>query len=769
MKKDPFAKREAAKYERPIPSREYILETMAEIDAPVSLKWLIARLSVKGAEQQEALQKRLRAMVRDGQLVSQRQHVYAIADRMEVVNGKITAHPDGFGFVKVPDREDDIYLSFRQMRAVFHGDVVQVRIRGRNHRGREEGEIMEVVERNTPAVIGRLVSQNHLTLLEPMTNRITQEIIVRNAAPSDDGQIAVVQIDEQPTLHTPAFGQVVERLGERLTPKIEVEVVLRNHDIPSTFPDEVLEEASDLPAEVRPADKRGRTSLQDVPFVTIDGEDARDFDDAVYCEPRSGGGWHLMVAIADVSHYVREGGALDGEAIRRGTSVYFPDFVVPMLPETISNGLCSLRPDVDRLVLVCDMTISARGRVGSFRFYEGVIHSHARLTYGEVGRYLETRSAEDMTQAPVRDNLDALHDLYKVLLRGRKERGALEIESNEVAFTIEEGRITGVHKRERNDAHRLIEECMLCANVCAARFTRIAKKPGLYRVHEAPDEDKANALGEMLAAFGIRATFQSPVQPADFEAVLAQLRGRQNARILQLSVLRSLNQAVYQPANEGHFGLNYTEYAHFTSPIRRLPDLLTHRLIKSVIHSADPGKNAVGHPRPAKRHKYPYDMDAVLQLGEQSSMTERRAEAAGYDLLEWMKCQYIAEHEGDILGGVVSAVTRFGMFVEIDEVFVEGLVHVSNLPGEYYHFDQASQTLVGDRSGVTFGLGDLVTVQVARVDPEERKVDLELISHQPMKRRVAGKNRKKKGGDSQRRDKHDRRGPSGKRKGKRRR
>ncbi len=737
MKKDPFAKREAAKYDNPIPSRELILQTMKDIDAPVAMQRLIELLAVTESESQVALSHRLRAMIRDGQIVSPRKLVYAIADRMEVVSGRIIAHPDGFGFLNVPDRETDVYLPFRQMRMVFHGDVAQVRIRGRNQRGREEGEIIEVVERNTPEVIGRLVSKNNLVLLEAMNNRITQEVIVRDASADSPGQIVVVHIDEQPTFHTPAFGHVVEILGDRLTPKIEVDIVLRNHDIPHEFPDDVLDEASNMPMQVRPADKRGRTALQKLPFVTIDGEDAKDFDDAVLCEPRKGGGFQLKVAIADVGHYVRKDSPLDSEAFRRGTSVYFPDFVVPMLPEAISNGLCSLRPDVDRLVLVCDMTITAKGNVSSYQFYEGVIHSHARLTYNQVASYLEAGDKTEITQQSVQDNLDSLYDLFKVLMRMRKERGALEIDSPEVMFTIDEGRITGVATRERNDAHRLIEECMLCANVCAARFTRHYKKPGLYRVHAAPDDDKAEALGEQLAGFGVKATFQSPVQPEDFENVLRQLRGRPNSRILQLSVLRSLNQAVYQPANEGHFGLNYKEYAHFTSPIRRLPDLLTHRLSPARIPSDEPGKHARAPPKPVKRNAYSYDLEAMLMLGEQASMTERRAESAGYDLLEWMKCQYIADHEGDIMGGIVSAVTKFGLFVEVDEVFVEGLIHISNLPGEYYHFEQATQTLVGDRSGAVFGLGDSVTVQVARVDPDERKVDLELISHNPTRRRHA--------------------------------
>ncbi len=731
MGRDPFESREAERYENPIASREHILATMESLGEPASFKRLAKILDLEDATQRDALRNRLTAMVRDGQLVVDRRNVYGIASRMELVAGFVSAHPDGFGFLNTGAGEDDIYLSMKQMKAVFHGDKARVRIRGRDRRGRPEGEIVEVIERNTTQLVGRLYYEGQLAFIEALNNRINHRVLIErdSAAGGKDGQIVVAEIIEQPAYHTIPQGRIVSVLGDHLTPDMEVEIALRNNDIPVEFSDEVLVRVDRMPHEVRPDDTVNRVDLREIPFVTIDGEDARDFDDAVYCEPKASGGWRLYVAIADVAHYVRRGTELDDAAFERGTSVYFPQYVVPMLPEKLSNGLCSLNPQVDRLVLCCEMTISANGRISGYQFYEGVIRSWARLTYTQVASVIGgERPAEVGSLIP---HLEDLHDLYEVLVKRRDERGALDFDSTELQFSFDpEGRIESIFPRTRNTAHRVIEECMLCANVCAARFVERHGKPGLFRVHEPPDEEKTAYLQEFLARFGINV--KSLETPADFQFVIDRLRDRRNGHVLQMALLRSMNQAVYQPENKGHFGLNYKEYTHFTSPIRRYPDLLTHRLIKSVIHSRQK-TNAVYRVGPIDRHDwYPVDLETALMLGERCSFTERRADQAVYDVLEWIKCDYISDRVGDVLPGIITGVAKFGFFVELDDIFVEGLVHVSTLAGDYYAYDQGSQCLVGERSARVYGLGDAVSVQIARVDVDERKVDFELVTHSPL-------------------------------------
>ncbi|MCB1693008.1 MAG: ribonuclease R [Pseudomonadales bacterium] len=731
---DPFRQREARKYENPIASREFILEVMEGIGAPASFKRLAKELGLEQPTQRDALRSRLGAMVRDGQLVVDRRNVYAIASRMELIAGRVSAHPDGFGFL-VPDQkgEEDIFLTVRQMKAVFHGDKALVRVRGRDRRGRSEGEIIEVTERNTDQLVGRLYFEQHLAFVDALNNRINHPILV-GAVPEDrrEGQIVVVRILEQPSLHNIPRAEIVEVLGDTLTPDMEVEIALRNNDIPVNFPDEVIEAVDRMPNVVSDEDIGAREDLRAIPFVTIDGEDARDFDDAVYCEIKKTGGWRLFVAIADVSHYVKVGSALDQSAFDRGTSVYFPQYVVPMLPEKLSNGLCSLKPDVDRLTVVCEMTISASGRVSGYTFYEATIHSAARLTYTQVARFLSDPGAEAFAE-PVAENLANLHSLYRTLATVRDARGALEFDSTELQFSFDaEGNVAGIQPRARNAAHRLIEECMLCANVSAARFIARHKMNGLYRVHEPPDIEKVEYLREFLAMFGVQLEGGEMPTPEDFQAVIDRLRSRKNGHVLQMALLRSMNQAVYQPENKGHFGLNYSEYTHFTSPIRRYPDLLVHRLIKSVIHSTAKSTAVKRKGKPLAEQFYPYEMEEVVMLGDHTSFTERRADQAVYDVLEWIKCNYISGHVGDIHEGVITGVAKFGFFVELADLFVEGLVHVSTLAGDYYQYDQGTQTLKGERSNLAYGLGDIVSVQVARVDIDERKIDFELISHTPL-------------------------------------
>jgi ribonuclease R len=742
LKKDPFAKREAQKYDNPIASREHILEVFESIGEPTAFKQLSRTLGIDDSSSRDALKTRLNAMVRAGQLLVDKRHVYAIASRMELPTGKISAHPDGYGFLL--QEGEDIFLTRRQMQQVFHGDIARVRIRSRDRRGRIEGEIVEVIERNTRQLVGRYVVENGVKLLEPLNNRINQEVLLNNdGIPCELGQIVTAEIVDQPSIHGVVRASITQVLGDHMTPGIEVEIALRNNDIPVEQTDEVSELVDRMPSEVRPKDKLSRFDLTELPFVTIDGEDARDFDDAVYCEARERGGWRLYVAIADVAEYVELDSVLDQSAFQRGTSVYFPQYVVPMLPEKLSNGLCSLKPKVERLALVCEMTISAKGKMGSYQFYEGTIFSHARLTYTQVAKVIVGDEETRGLLGNVVPHLDELNSLYKVLSNLRSDRGAIDFDTTELQFQFSsDGRVEKISPRSRNTAHKIIEECMLCANVCAARFIGKHDKPGLFRVHEPPREEKVEYLRDFLSRFGIELNADEEITPADYQAVVQQLRGRENGHVLQMALLRSMNQAVYQVKNEGHFGLGYSEYTHFTSPIRRYPDLLTHRYIKSIIHSADENNLVARRGKPSKRNYYPYSMEQVLAYGEQTSFAERRANSAVYEVLEWIKCDYVSNRLGDVVEGVITGTAKFGFFVELSDVFVEGLVHISALSGDYFHYDQAAQCLVGEKSGRVYGLGDIVEVRVAKVNVDERKVDFELMSHRPLADRKKEKARK---------------------------
>ncbi|MGV0035309.1 MAG: ribonuclease R [Candidatus Azotimanducaceae bacterium WSBS_2022_MAG_OTU7] len=734
--KDPHSKREKGRYEHPIASREAILACMGHAGEPLSFKRLAKELDIENARDRDALTLRLRAMVRDGQVVVDRRNVYAIANKLELFAGRVSAHSDGFGFLICDAERDDIFLSHRQMRAVFHGDKAMVRIRGRDRRGRDEGEIVEVLARNTLELVGRVHFDNHIALLESLNRRIDHEILIDDPGEEiKEGRIVVARVTQQPTLHGLASVEVVAVLGDHLTPDMEVEVALRNNDIPVEFPSEVFTEVDQLPFEVKPVQKKRREDLRHLDFVTIDGEDARDFDDAVYCEKRRGG-YRLFVAIADVADYVLPGSTLDQEAYKRGTSVYFPQYVVPMLPEKLSNGLCSLNPEVDRLVMVCEMTISDQGHINGYQFFEGVIHSKERLTYTTVGNWIEQEAFPRHA-----DSLGYMLDLARILIGTRTERGALDFDTREVSFAFDvQGRVSGVNLVTRNFAHRLIEECMLCANVCAAKLVSKLEAPGLFRVHEKPEEEKIEFLAEFLESFGIDLGAGTP---QDYQSAIRQLLEMKNGQVLQIALLRSMQQAVYQPENKGHFGLGYSHYTHFTSPIRRYPDLLVHRLIKSAIHGAVDCAEVRRFGKPRKINFYPYDEEAVISQGEHTSFAERRADDAVYEVLDWVKCDYLSDHVGDEFGGTISAVAKFGFFVQLESVLVEGLVHVSTLVGDYYQFDRGEQCLFGERGNESFGLGDVVTVQVARVDVDERKVDLELLSHSPISRKKSKKRKQK--------------------------
>jgi len=739
---DPQAKREADNYEHPIASREAILDALRDAAKPLRQTEIADAVGVEGERDEEALRRRLRAMQRDGQVHVNRRGAYAPVDALNLLRCRVQGHRDGYGFAIPGGGEDDVFLSARQMRSLFDGDTILVAVTGVDQRGRPEGTVVEILQRGVERVVGRYQEESGIGVVLPDNARINQDILIPPAmkGAAKNGQIVTAQITHYPEGRLGAKGRIVEVLGEHLDPGLEIDIAIRSHGIPYEWSEEAQAEAGSLREEPAEEDKRHRVDLRKVPFVTIDGEDARDFDDAVYCEKRLRGGWRLWVAIADVSHYVGVGSALDQAAIERGNSVYFPERVVPMLPEVLSNGLCSLKPKVDRLALAVEMTIDRNGQLDKFRFCEAVIHSHARLTYTQVAEVLEEgwSSGVDDDLVP---HLQQLQALYRTLRVAREERGAIDFETVETRILFnDERKIDAIVPVQRNDAHKLIEECMLCANVAAARFFERHELPVLYRVHQGPNAEKLENLRAYLGELGLGLRGGAAPSPADYQNLLAHIATRDDGHIIQTMLLRSLSQAVYQPENNGHFGLAYPGYAHFTSPIRRYPDLLVHRAIRSVIRSKK-RSSLVKRVRGAKaldpQFIYPYDEQAMAAFGERCSLTERRADDATREVDAWLKCEYLREHVGDAFDGVVAAVTNFGLFVELKDLYIEGLVHVTNLPGDYYRFDHAQQRLVGERSGRSFQLGSSIRVLVAAVNLDERKIDLEPVEL-PKKKKGGG-------------------------------
>jgi len=742
---DPEAAREAEKYDNPIPSRELILSHLAERGAPASREQLVEEFGLHTDDQLEALRRRLRAMERDGQLIYTRRGTYAPVDKLDLICGRISGHRDGFGFLVPDDGSDDLFLSPAQMRLVFDRDRALVRVAGFDRRGRREGGIVEVIERAHESIVGRYYEENGIGFVVADNPKIQQEVLVTpgRTAGARIGQFVEIKITHWPTQRFQPQGDIVEVIGNYMAPGMEIDVALRSYDIPHVWPEAVVKEARKLKPEVEEKDKEKRIDLRHLPFVTIDGEDARDFDDAVYCEKNSSrwklfsGGWKLYVAIADVSHYVKVGSALDAEAVERGNSVYFPERVVPMLPEELSNGLCSLNPHVDRLAMVCEMTMSKSGQMVDYKFYEAVIHSHARLTYNKVSLMLEDpKSSEGKSlrseYKEVLPHLNQLYALYQVLVAARHERGAIDFETQETRIIFGTDRkIDEIRPTQRNDAHKLIEECMLAANVATARFMQDHEIPSLYRVHDGPPPERLEKLKQFLGELGLslqRGKSKDGPSPKDYQRLLESIRERPDFHLIQTVMLRSLSQAVYSAQNEGHFGLNYEAYTHFTSPIRRYPDLLVHRAIRSVVRSKRDTKHVerAGAAVMPKARIYPYDEATLEKLGEQCSMTERRADEATRDVVNWLKCEFMQDRVGETFAGVITAVTGFGIFVELRDIYVEGLVHVTALPADYYHFDPVHHRLSGERSGRSFRLGDSVEVKVMRVDLDERKIDFEL-------------------------------------------
>lgn len=714
--KDPFHQREREKYPDPTASRELIMQVLQEFARPMSRQQLITKLNIDEIKQQDALGFRLRAMVRDGQLMQDRRGRYCLFDRINLLRGTVQGHPDGFGFF-VPDQGDvDMLLSAKEMRTVMHGDRVLAYQSGLDRRGRPEGKIHEVIEHANASVVGRFFSEHNVHFVAPDSKRLTQDICIPadNTQGAKHGQMVLVELITYPSKHSQAIGKVVHILGEHMAPGMEIDVAILAHGIPFNWPEDVLSEVAKIPLTVSESQLKGRTDLRQLPFVTIDGEDAKDFDDAVYCYPKPKGGFQLYVAIADVSHYVKPNSAMDAEASRRGNSVYFPGKVVPMLPEALSNGICSLNPNVDRLCMVAEMSISQEGKISRSRFYRGVIHSHARLTYSQVADWL-TQGATDEAHAALWPMIQSLHNLYTILLTTRKQRGAMDFDTTETRIEFDDNRkIQRIVPVFRNEAHRIIEECMLAANVATAKHLEKAKIPTLYRVHAPPEADKITALREFLGGFGLQLGGGKVPSPKDFQRVLAGIAERADKRLIETVMLRSLKQAQYLEANDGHFGLAYSAYTHFTSPIRRYPDLLIHRAIGHLID----------HQEAAE---FIYASDEMNTMGKHCSSTERRADEATREVVSWLKCEYMQDKLGQCFSGRISSVTGFGLFVELDDIFVEGLVHVTSLKNDYYAFDPINHQFLGTRGGQVYRLGDSMNVLVARVDLDERKIDFEPV------------------------------------------
>lgn len=736
---DPHKEREAAKYEKPIASREFIISLLEQQGEPLTYAHLVKALGLETEDDLEALRRRLKAMVRDGQLIKNRTEGYAPLSKTDLVRGRIIGHPDGFGFLVPDEGGGDLFLSAREMRAVMHGDRVVARVSGIDtRRNRREGAIVDVLERAYQELVGRFQQEAGVAFVKPENKRITQDIVVppQDTLDARNGQIVVVGIVEPPTRYRQAVGRVIEVVGDHMAPGMEIDIAIRDHNLPQAWSEAVQAEIAHLDPQRIPKDAiRGRVDLRDVPLVTIDGEDARDFDDAVFCQPR-GKGWRLTVAIADVAHYVRPGTALDTEAKERGTSVYFPERVIPMLPEVLSNGLCSLNPEVDRLCMVCEMEVGANGAIKDYRFFEGVMRSAARLTYTKVAAMLVERKQEVIREhKAVLPHLENLYACYHALLGKREKRGAIDFDTTETKIVFGADRkIERIVPLVRNDAHKLIEECMIAANVAAADFLLHNDIPTLFRIHEGPSNEKLTDLRAFLAELGLTLGGGDKPEAKHYAKLLDSVRERADRHLIQTVMLRSLSQAVYHPDNVGHFGLAHEHYAHFTSPIRRYPDLLVHRAIRHVL-------------RGKKTDRFIYSHGDMQTLGEHCSMNERRADEATRDAVDWLKCEYMMDKVGEVFPGIITSVTGFGLFVELNDIYVEGLVHVTALDNDYYHFDPVKHRLLGERMGKAYRLADPVTVRVARVDLDERKIDFLLVDSESSSAAPApAKKRRRRGG-----------------------
>ena len=702
---DPHYLREAEKYESPIPSREHILSFIQK--RPKSKRQLFELLSIED-EQKKAFERRLRAMVRDKQLSCNKNGVYRPFSNRGLISGTVIANPKGFGFVSLDKGGKDLRLSSQQMKLVFHGDKVKVRLLNR----KLDAEIVQVTQ-TVKTLVGRLHINQDECYVVVDDRRIKHEIdIVELIEGCADNQVVVVEVLNSPTLEKNASGRITSIIGNYLDEGVEVDSAIHRHEIPAIFGDKVLEESAKLPNKVLTKDKKGRVDITHLELVTIDGEDSRDFDDAVYAIP-SKNGWKLMVAIADVSHYVKEGSQLDAESLERGNSVYFPHRVVPMLPESISNGLCSLNPELERLCMVCEMEIDSLGSLLEYKFYSAVMLSHARLTYTEVNEMLENKKSKLRKKyKKIENNIDFLYGLYQTLRISRQKRGVMDFDRIESQILFDDqGKIENIVARKRNDAHRLIEECMLMANQAAAKYLQKENEDFLYRVHPKPTPEKVEITRQFLTAIDLRLDGGLEPESSDFAKLLKNASGREDENIIKTVVLRTMKQATYTPNNEGHFGLAFEDYAHFTSPIRRYPDLLVHRAIKRAL-----------------TNKHRERSNKMVELGAHLSMTERRADDASRDVEQWLKCEYMRDKVGESFNGVISGVAGFGLFVELTEIFVEGLISVRDLKEDYFIYDDVHHQLSGQRGGRIYRLGDLIKVKVASVNLDDRKIEFVPVS-----------------------------------------
>ena len=709
--KDPFLKREKQRYEHPLPSREWIIELLEQKGVPSKIEVLARELSIT-EEEYEFFERRLKAMARDGQVLINRRGAVCAADKLDLVKCRVEAHKDGFGFAVplTPTKDGDFVLYERQMRGIMHGDIVTVRPAGIDRKGRREGTVLDIVERAQSKVVGRFYMNRGVAILEAEDKRLNQSIVLEPDSVAhfkpESGQVIVGEIETYPEQNRPAVAKIIEVLGDYADSGMEIEIAVRKHHLPHQFSEACTKAAKKIPDHVRKSDLKGRVDLRDLPLVTIDGETARDFDDAVFAE-KIGRNYRLVVAIADVSHYVRPDDAIDTDAQERSTSVYFPRRVIPMLPENLSNGICSLNPDVERLCMVCDMVITYAGNIKEYRFYPAVMRSHARLTYNQVWDWIS-----DDLDHPHKAQIDTLYKLFKILQKKRFERGAVEFESVETQMLFDDnGKIEKIVPVVRNDAHKLIEECMLAANVCAAEFLMKNKHTALFRNHLGPTPEKLATLREQLGLLGLQLDGGDNPTPKDYAALAEQFKGRPDAELLQVMMLRSMQQAVYEPHCDGHFGLAYEAYAHFTSPIRRYPDLTVHRAIKAVLNQQT--------YTPSKSWQ---------ALGVHTSFCERRADDASRDVENWLKTYYMRDKVGEIFEGKISGMTNFGLFVTLDGIHIDGLVHISDLGEDYFNFRPEIMAIEGERSGIRFNMGDKVSVRVARADLDTSKIDLTLIS-----------------------------------------
>ncbi len=737
MINDPHFEREQDKYENPIPSREYILEYLRAQKSPVTREHIAAALNMVDEDHLEALRRRLRAMERDGQLVYTRGHSYGLPEKMDLLSGSVIGHRDGFGFFKSDEGGDDLFINNRDMQMYFHGDKVLAQKAGSDRRGRREARIVRLVQQRAAPLVGRYHVDAGMAFVIADDRRITQEILIakEDSNGARAGDVVVVELTRRPGRFVKAAAKVTEVLGKTMAPGMEIEIALRNYDLPHKWSSVIEKKLKRIPDEVPESDKQGRVDLRHLPLVTIDGEDARDFDDAVYAETKPSGGWRLWVAIADVSHYVRTDSALDEEARARGNSVYFPSQVIPMLPEKISNGLCSLNPHVDRLCMVAEMTISAAGKLSGYKFYPAVMHSHARFTYTQVAAMLEGGEIAPEHEV-LFPHLQCLQSLYLTLNERRAERGAIAFETVETQFIFNEQRkIEAIVPRGRNQAHKIIEECMILANVASAKFVKKHKGEVLYRVHEAPSETKLANFKEFLAERGLSMNGGDEPTPSDYQDVMLKIADRPDAELIQIMLLRSMRQAVYSPDDDGHFGLALTEYSHFTSPIRRYPDLVLHRVIRYLLAAQDGNVKDKWTPEGG----YHYDLEELDKLGEECSTTERRADEATRDVADWLKCEYMQDHVGDDFEAVIASVTSFGLFVRLKDLYIDGLVHISSLVSDYYQFDPMRQRLIGENTKNVYQVGDEVNVKVAAVNLDDRQIDLIMLGDHGKSRKKANR------------------------------